>query len=106
MCLAQLLGHGDMDKVVRLQLARMRPGIHILPHTDRGQWAVHAHRIHVPVTAGPEVHFDVRSDEPLRCVAANTLQVLRHSTYTRALTKCERPRCVHLGTIVCLACRK
>ena len=60
-CGAQLLGRVDMDKVVRLQLARMRPGIHILPHTDRGQWAVHAHRIHVPITAGPEVHFDVRS---------------------------------------------
>ena len=53
--------------MVRLQLARMRPGIHILPHTDRGQWAVHAHRIHIPITTGPDVHFDVRRGRRSLC---------------------------------------
>ena len=56
----QILGSTDMDKIVRLQLARMRPGVEIYPHVDRGMWALNSHRIHVPVTAASGVTFDVR----------------------------------------------
>lgn len=57
----QILGSADMDKVVRLQLARVRPGVEILPHVDRGVWALNSHRIHVPLTAPAGVTFDVRN---------------------------------------------
>ena len=56
----QLLGKADLDKIIRMQFARMRPGTHIKTHRDHGKWAMHAHRLHVPVTAAPDVMFMVR----------------------------------------------
>ena len=56
----QLLGRADMDKIIRMQLSRMRPGVHIRTHRDQGQWAMSAHRLHVPLAAPPGVDFLVR----------------------------------------------
>lgn len=62
------MGQADMAKIIRLQFARMRPGIRIKPHTDLGQWASRSHRIHIPVTAAPGVGFAVRENRFL-CMA-------------------------------------
>lgn len=48
-----------MAKVIRMQLARIRPGVHIVPHVDLGGWARHSHRIHVPVVTSDDVAFEV-----------------------------------------------
>ena len=56
---AQVVGPADLAKIIRLQFARMRPGINIKVHRDKGKWAVGAHRIHIPVTAAPGVGFQV-----------------------------------------------
>ncbi len=56
----QLLGRADMDKIIRMQFSRMRPGVHIRKHRDQGQWAISAHRLHVPLAAPTGVDFLVR----------------------------------------------
>lgn len=56
----QLLGRADMDKIIRMQFSRMRPGVHIRTHRDQGQWAINAHRLHVPLAAPTGVDFLVR----------------------------------------------
>ena len=55
----QVLGQADLANIIRLQLARMRPGVRIKAHVDRGRWASQAHRIHIPLTAAPGVAFQV-----------------------------------------------
>lgn len=55
----QLLGKKDLRNIIRMQFARMQPGIHIRTHRDHGKWAMHAHRLHVPITAAPGVDFMV-----------------------------------------------
>jgi hypothetical protein len=54
-----LLGPADLAKVIRMQLARIRPGVHIVPHVDLGGWARLSHRIHVPVVTSADVAFEV-----------------------------------------------
>lgn len=54
----QILGPTDVNNIVRLQLARMAPGTSdIKTHQDMGGYAMHGHRIHVPLTTHPLVSF-------------------------------------------------
>ncbi|KXZ44217.1 hypothetical protein GPECTOR_71g578 [Gonium pectorale] len=53
----QIVGKEDMNKVVRLQFARMKPGSEIKAHKDMGGYARFAHRIHLPVITHPNVSF-------------------------------------------------
>ncbi|GIL81892.1 hypothetical protein Vretimale_1469 [Volvox reticuliferus] len=57
--LEQIVGKEDVNKVVRLQFARMKPGTEIKPHQDMGGYAKFAHRIHLPVVTNPNVSFQV-----------------------------------------------
>ncbi|GIL43818.1 hypothetical protein Vafri_1420 [Volvox africanus] len=57
--LEQVVGKEDVNKVVRLQFARMKPGTEIKPHQDMGGYAKAAHRIHLPVVTHPNVSFEV-----------------------------------------------
>lgn len=38
----QLLGPADVSNIIRMQLARMRPGVQIKPHTDLGARVTHS----------------------------------------------------------------
>lgn len=67
-CAPQLLGAADAANVIRMQLARIRPGVHIVPHVDLGGWARHSHRIHVPVVTSADVVFEVRCLERIAAV--------------------------------------
>ncbi|BDA45004.1 hypothetical protein COCOBI_06-4830 [Coccomyxa sp. Obi] len=51
--LEQVLGRGDMAKVMRLLLARVLPGSLIRIHRDQGGYVERGHRIHVPLQADP-----------------------------------------------------
>jgi hypothetical protein len=54
----QILGEHDMPKIIRLQLARMKPGVSdIKVHQDSGGYATNAHRIHVPLLTNDGVSF-------------------------------------------------
>ena len=56
----QILGKKDMQHIIRLQLALMKPGVSdIKIHVDSGGNAIRGHRLHVPVFTHPEVSFDV-----------------------------------------------
>ncbi|GFR39810.1 hypothetical protein Agub_g302, partial [Astrephomene gubernaculifera] len=55
----QIIGPADMNKIVRLQFARMKPGIEIKMHKDMGGYARFAHRIHLPVVSNSNVSFQV-----------------------------------------------
>lgn len=57
--LVQVLGPGDLDKVMRLQLAFMPPHSDIKRHMDSGGYAAVGHRIHVVVQSNPDVAFHV-----------------------------------------------
>lgn len=50
LCL-QVLGKEDMNKIMRLQLARILPGSFIRIHRDQGGYVEHGHRVHVPLQA-------------------------------------------------------
>lgn len=52
-CPPQVLGPGDLDKVMRLQLAFMPPHSDIKRHMDSGGYAAVGHRIHVVVQSNP-----------------------------------------------------
>ncbi|KAF8065849.1 hypothetical protein HT031_002909 [Scenedesmus sp. PABB004] len=57
---ARILGPADARNVVRLQLARMAPGLaDIRLHVDSGGYATRGHRIHVPLETNPSVAFDL-----------------------------------------------
>jgi hypothetical protein len=69
----QLLGPADVAKVIRMQLARIRPGVRIVPHVDLGGWARRSHRIHVPIVTSPDVAFEVSSTATsIGCAIAHT----------------------------------
>ncbi|GAX82193.1 hypothetical protein CEUSTIGMA_g9621.t1 [Chlamydomonas eustigma] len=58
--LSQVLGEGELNKVVRMQLAYMPPEISsIKVHRDMGGYATNAHRIHIPVLTNPKVTFEI-----------------------------------------------
>eukprot|EP00775_Hariotina_reticulata_P005663 gene5663-5900_t len=58
--LEEVVGKKDMQHIIRLQLALMKPGVSdIKIHVDSGGYAIKGHRIHIPVFTHPEVHFDV-----------------------------------------------
>ncbi|PNW88504.1 hypothetical protein CHLRE_01g032400v5 [Chlamydomonas reinhardtii] len=61
--LEKVVGKEDMDKVVRLQFARMKPGAEIKVHKDMGGYARFAHRIHLPIVTHPNVSFEVCPNE-------------------------------------------
>ena len=46
---AQVLGRGDLGKVMRAHLARLAPGARVRIHRDRGGYVDWGHRIHVPL---------------------------------------------------------
>ena len=63
---AQIIGPGNLNNIVRLQLAYMPPEISsIKVHRDMGGYALKAHRIHIPVFSNPKVTFEA-SDKELR----------------------------------------
>ena len=65
--LSMILGENPMEKVIRLQFARLSKGAQIKPHQDTGNWARNNHRIHVPITVTPQTKFKIylkNSDEP------------------------------------------
>ena len=45
----QVLGAADVPKLLRVQLARLRAGTTIQPHSDKGGYATGGHRIHIPL---------------------------------------------------------
>ncbi|GAX82340.1 hypothetical protein CEUSTIGMA_g9769.t1 [Chlamydomonas eustigma] len=56
----QVLGPGQLDKVVRMQFAYMPPEVSAIKvHRDTGGYATKAHRIHIPVLTNPQVTFEV-----------------------------------------------
>jgi len=56
----QVLGKKDMQHIIRLQLALMKPGISdIKIHVDSGGYAIRGHRLHIPIFTHPDVSFDV-----------------------------------------------
>jgi hypothetical protein len=56
----QIVGKKDMQHIIRLQLALMKPGVSdIKIHVDSGGYAIRGHRLHIPVFTHPEVSFDV-----------------------------------------------
>lgn len=56
----QVLGKRDMQHIIRLQLALMKPGVSdIKIHVDSGGYAIRGHRLHIPVFTHSEVSFDV-----------------------------------------------
>ncbi|WIA23830.1 hypothetical protein OEZ85_013493 [Tetradesmus obliquus] len=58
--LQEILGKRDMQHIIRLQLALMKPGVSdIKIHVDSGGYAIRGHRLHIPVFTHPEVSFDV-----------------------------------------------
>ncbi|CAD7696637.1 unnamed protein product [Ostreobium quekettii] len=59
----EILGPNGMDHVIRLQLARMKPGTEVKKHVDSGGYAQLAHRIHVPLTSNGGVLFEVCTPE-------------------------------------------
>ena len=62
----QIIGPGNLNNIVRLQLAYMPPEISsIKVHRDMGGYALKAHRIHIPVFSNPKVTFEA-SDKELR----------------------------------------
>ncbi|KAG2444762.1 hypothetical protein HXX76_001506 [Chlamydomonas incerta] len=61
--LEKVVGKADMNKVVRLQFARMKPGSEIKLHKDMGGYARFAHRIHLPIVTHPNVSFEVCPNE-------------------------------------------
>ena len=48
----QVLGRGDLGKVMRAHLARLLPGARVRIHRDRGGYVDGGHRIHVPLQVG------------------------------------------------------
>mmetsp|Transcript_16518 Transcript_16518/g.20185 ORF Transcript_16518/g.20185 Transcript_16518/m.20185 type:complete len:345 (-) Transcript_16518:184-1218(-) len=46
-----------LKKVVRMQIAKMTPGSDIRPHSDRGEWMSHTHRVHIPLLTHELIHF-------------------------------------------------
>jgi hypothetical protein len=63
--LAEILGPGDLANIVRLQLARMRPGVSdIKRHVDSGGYAKHAHRVHVVLRTNKGVAFETCGELP------------------------------------------
>lgn len=55
----QIIGPGNLNNIVRLQLAYMPPEISsIKVHRDMGGYALKAHRIHIPVFSNPKVTFE------------------------------------------------
>lgn len=57
---AQLIGGPDLDRIIRMQLALMKPGVSdIKIHVDTGGYAINGHRLHIPVFTHPDVSFDV-----------------------------------------------
>ncbi|KAG1681109.1 hypothetical protein FOA52_015551 [Chlamydomonas sp. UWO 241] len=53
-----ILGPGNRNKVVRMQLANMQVGSTIKMHRDMGGYATDAHRIHIPVITHDKVSFE------------------------------------------------
>lgn len=65
--LFKILGADPMEKVIRLQFARLSKGAQIKPHQDTGNWARSNHRIHVPITVTPHTQFKIylkKSEDP------------------------------------------
>lgn len=66
--LNKILGDNPMERVIRLQFARLSKGAQIKPHKDTGNWARKNHRIHVPITVTPNTRFKIYlkpgSDDP------------------------------------------
>jgi hypothetical protein len=63
--LAEILGPADLANIVRLQLARMRPGVSdIKRHVDSGGYAKHAHRVHVVLQTNKGVAFETCGEIP------------------------------------------
>lgn len=56
--LEDVLG-SDRTNVIRLQLARMKPGTVINHHQDDGAWVKRGHRIHVPLSVSPGAEFHI-----------------------------------------------
>ena len=60
----QIIGPGNLNNIVRLQLAYMPPEISsIKVHRDMGGYALKAHRIHIPVFSNPKVTFEASGKE-------------------------------------------
>jgi hypothetical protein len=69
--LAELLGGADTRNIVRLQLARMRPGVSdIKRHVDSGGYAKNAHRIHVVLQTNAGVAFETCGERPAAASSA------------------------------------
>jgi hypothetical protein len=80
MTASQLLGAADVSKVIRMQLARIRPGVHIKPHVDLGGWATHSHRIHVPIVTSTGVTFQVSSSDMYAALCEFMRSAFAHDT--------------------------
>lgn len=66
---SQIIGPGQLNNIVRLQLAYMPPHTsRINVHRDMGGYALKAHRIHIPVLTNPKVFFEVSYQELICCV--------------------------------------
>jgi hypothetical protein len=62
---SQILGKRDVQHIIRLQLALMKPGVSdIKIHVDSGGYAIKGHRIHIPIFTHPKVRC--RRPEPRR----------------------------------------
>ena len=57
--LERILGENPMERVIRLQFARLSKGAEIKPHKDTGNWARMNHRIHVPIVVTPNTRFKI-----------------------------------------------
>jgi len=69
--LAELLGGVDTANIVRLQLARMRPGVSdIKRHVDSGGYAKNAHRVHVVLQTNAGVAFETCGERAPTAAAA------------------------------------
>jgi len=66
----------DKGNVIRLQLARMKPGTVINHHQDDGAWVRRGHRIHVPLSVAPGAEFHICGRDSAGAEQAECSQLL------------------------------
>lgn len=89
-----------MHNAIRVQFARMKPGVEIKIHQDMGGYGKYGHRLHVPVTTHPDVRFDlcvVNDDADPQNPHSRLVNLQADSTAWSTVSSSHHPHAAALG---------
>jgi hypothetical protein len=88
------------DRIARLLLASLPPGVTIPVHHDTGEWVKHTHRVHVPVLVKNPSNILFRSGilphtiQPINCTPGHVFEINNQAKH--AVSNCDDDYRVHL----------